>query len=266
MAGREAQAMSEARASGESDVAMVPARRDPAESLWWLLLTPLLPATLAIPGFRWLLPLLAPLSVHAALARRVRERRYGAAWTIGMAWALLLSLGFLGLVHLRLNVATNGILHGTEYKSEMQQWISSGEGKESSPALFLPEHLAHLGAFLLLTLASGGYLGLALGAYLLGYMSFYVGSFATRTGVVGGLAAWPPWAILRVAAFVLFLVVLARPLLVRRTDPRWNRLGRREWGLLAIALAGVIADALLKTLLAPHWSLMLRNLLLRTVQ
>src|SRR4051812_7797030 len=105
-----------------------------------------------------------------------------------MAWAALLVLGFIGLVELRSNIAYNGILNGPEYKAEMRDWIVNGVGRESTPSQFVPQHLKHLGAFLLLTVASGGYLGLAMGAYLLGYMSFYVGSFALRTGPLGGIA------------------------------------------------------------------------------
>jgi hypothetical protein len=245
----------------DAGAAVVGGAPDASESLWWLLLTPLLPAIVALPFCRWLLPLVAPLSVYAALVRRIRERRYLAAWTLGMLWALLLSAGFIALTLLRPGLAAGGILHGPQYKEEMQHWIVDGQGKETSPAQFLPEHAIHLGAFLVLTLGSGGYLGLALGAGMLGYMDFYVGSYAARTGIGGGLAAWAPWAVLRVMSFMLFLVVLARPLIVRRSDPAWLRLGAREWRLLAVALAGVIADAALKAALAPWWGGFLHRIL-----
>ncbi len=230
-----------------------------------MLLTPLLPWLGVLPLGKFLLPLVAPLTLHAAFAARVRARRYGAAWLLAMAWAALLSAGVIALTELRPARAGKAILHGPAYQEEMFQWIASGEGKETTPSRFVPEHLVHLGAFVLLTLVSGGYLGLVLGALLTGYMSYFVGSFAARAGapVSGAFLAWVPWSVLRVAAFVLIGAVLARPMLVRRREPEgWLRLGRREWQLLALAAAGVLADLVIKTLLAPGYGHFLRRLLL----
>src|SRR5262245_65307536 len=107
----------------------------------------------------------------------------------------------------------------------MFTWIASGTGKEVTPSRFVPEHLLHLGGFLVLTVVSGGYLGLVLGAFLTGYMSYFVGSFALTSGrpFVGALVAWVPWSVIRVMAFVLLGALLARPLLVLQ---RWPFGGR----------------------------------------
>lgn len=224
-------------------------------------LTPALPWLVALPGGRWLLPLLAPLPLYPAFVRRVREGRYGAAWSLAMLWAALLSLGVVLLVYRAPDLAAAGILRGEAYRQEMFDWIATGTGKEVSPARFLPEHLLHLGAFLLLTWASGGYLGLVLGALLMGYMSYFVGAFGAASGspLLGAIAAWVPWSVVRVAAFVLFGALLARPLWVRRALP----FGPRERRLLALAAAGIVADLLLKTALAPAYGEMLRGLLAR---
>jgi hypothetical protein len=227
----------------------------------WVLLTPLLPWLVALPGGPWLLPLAAPLTVYPAFAARVRARRYGRAWLLAMAWAALLSVGVITMVAVRPLLAAKGIVHGQAYKAEMVQWVVTGAGKEVTPAQFVPEHLLHLGAFLILTTVSAGYLGLALGAFLMAYMSYFVGSLALATSrpVVAGLAAWVPWSVIRVMAFVLLGVLLARPLLMRQ---RWP-FGRREASLFALAFAGIAADLALKTLLAPRWGLLLRDLLTR---
>jgi hypothetical protein len=228
----------------------------------WVLLTPLLPWIVALPEGNWVLPFVAPLTMYPAFARRVRARRYGAAWTLAMLWAALLSVGVILLVLLRPDLADRGILHGPAYRAEMAEWIRQGVGKEVSPESFVPEHLLHLGAFLALTLVSGGYLGLVLGAFLMAYMSHFVGFFALAVGqpLTGSVVAWVPWSVIRVMAFVLLGTLLARPLLVLERRPSlW--FGRREAWLFALAAAGIVTDLVLKTLLAPYWGRLLRQFL-----
>lgn len=220
--------------------------------------TVLVPLVAALPLGGWLLPLVAPLTLYGWFRRRVAAGDYPGAWRLGMAWAALLSLGVILLVMLLPAVAAGGILHGEAYRTEMFQWIETGVGRENEPAAFIPQHLLHLGLFVLLTWASGGYLGLALGAALVAYMSFFVGSYAVEAGqpVLGALAAWVPWSVLRVAAFVLVGSVFARPLLVRRIWP----FERREAALLALAATGILGDIVIKGLLAPSYGLFLRQL------
>jgi hypothetical protein len=225
----------------------------------WLALTPLLPLVGAIPAAgRWALPLWAPLTVYFGFAARVRRGDYEAAWQLAMAWAALLSLGVVAQVELWPQAAAAGILHGEPYRQEMFGWIATGVAPENDWRQFLPTQLEHLGLFLVLTWASAGYLGLALGAGLVGYMSYFVGCFAVASGhpVLGAAAAWVPWSVLRVFAFVLLGAVFSRPLLVRRPWP----FTRREYRLMALAAAGLAADVAVKAALAPTYGLWLRRM------
>ena len=225
----------------------------------WLALTPLLPLAAAIPAVgRWALPLAAPLTVYPAFAARVRRGDYEAAWRVGMSWAALLSLGVILLAELWPAAAGAGILNGEPYREEMFGWIATGLAPENDWRRFLPVHLEHLGLFLALTWASGGYLGLVMGAALVGWMSYFVGSFALASGhpMLGAAAAWVPWSVLRVFAFVLLGALFARPLLARRPWP----FTRLEYRLMALAAAGLAADVLVKTTLAPTYGLWLRQL------
>lgn len=228
-----------------------------------LALTTFVPLVVTLPGGAFLLPLLAPLTIYRAFSARVRERRWAAAWSLGVAWAALLSLGVCLLVLYLPETAARGILHGPAYRSEMFGWVATGEAPENHPAQFLPQHLFHLGAFALLAWASAGYLGLVLGAFLVDYMSYFVGSYAVASGHpgLGLVAAWVPWSVIRVFAFVLLGCLLARPLLVRPLQVhRLWRFERAEARLFALAAAGIVADALLKTFLAPTYGLFLRRL------
>lgn len=219
--------------------------------------TVLVPALALLPSGGWLVGLVAPLTVLGWFRRRVRFGDHLGAWAIGMTWAGLLSLGVVLLVYLAPEAAVAGIVNGEPYREEMFGWIATGEGAEVTPGVFVPQHLLHLGLFLLLTWASGGYLGLVLGAFLVAYMSAFVGSYALEVEalVLGPVVAWVPWSVLRVAAFVLLGVVFTKPLLVRRVWP----FGRQEHVLLLLALSGILGDLALKTLAAPAYGLFLRH-------
>ncbi len=225
---------------------------------WLLLLTPLLPLVAALPGGRYALPLLAPLTVYPAFAARVRRRDYLGAWLHGAVWAMLLSLGVILLVAWLPDAARAGILHGEAYRREMFGWVATGEAPENHPAVFIPQHLLHLGLFIAATWLSGGYLGLVLGAGLVDYMSYFVGSYAVASGhpLLGAAAAWVPWSVLRVAAFVLVGAVFSRPLLVKRPWP----FARLEAQLLALAASGLLADILIKAASAPAYGRFLRQM------
>ena len=226
---------------------------------------PLLSATLAlplvasaVPGGCWLLPMLAPLTLYPEFAARVRREEYAGAWRLAIAWALLLFAGVVLLVATRPAAAGATILNGEAYRQEMFSWIATGAGREGDWRAFLPQHLLHFAGFAVLTWTSAGYLGLVLGAVLMDYMSYFVASYAIAAGrpLLGLVAAWVPWSVVRVAAFVLVGTVLARPLLTRRFWP----FAERERKLLWLGLAGIAADLLLKAAMAPAYGPFLRSL------
>jgi hypothetical protein len=225
---------------------------------WLLLLTPLVPFLVALPGVGWVLPLIAPLTLYPSFASRVRERDYLGAWSLGMVWALLLSLGVILLVFWLPDAARHGIINGEPYRVEMFGWINTGMAPENDWRAFLPIHLLHLGIFLLLTWLSAGYLGLSLGAALVGYMSYFVGTYAMASGhpLLGSMAAWVPWSVIRVLAFVLLGSLFARPLLVRKIWP----FERVEYRLMGLAATGILIDILMKAFFAPAYGRFLRQM------
>jgi hypothetical protein len=92
-------------------------------------------------------------------------------------------------------------------------------------------------------------------------MGHYVGTLAaqSRHPALTMLLAWHPWSVIRIISFVILGVVLSVPLL--------SRLGRFtcDWSaakpFVIAAAVGLVADIVLKTLLAPAW----QRLLLRIV-
>ena len=189
----------------------------------------------------------------------MRAGRYGRAICAALVWSALLSAGIITVSQVAPTLAGTRIVNGEPYRIEMFRWIETGVGRENEPAEFVPQHLLHLGAFALLSWLSAGYLGLALGAALVGYMSYFVGSFALASGQpwLGAIVAWVPWSVVRVVAFVVLGSVLARPLLRRRL----GGFERRDLLWIAAALAGIALDLLMKATMAPGYGLFLRRFL-----
>ncbi len=239
---------------------MTPSAEPGRAEVWGLVLTALLsyPLGLAV-GSPWLLPILNTAPAYVVLVRRLgRGDRDGAVRAM-LLWAAALAVGSTVTFAAWPSPVDGLVLNGPSYRDEMLRWIRTGEGREGSLGLFLPQHLLHLGAFVALCLATASALGILLGAVLMNFMAFYVASLA-RAGVPTGrvvLLGWQPWAILRVAAFCILGVVLAEPVL-GRFRPRPPGSPRRY---LLAAGAGLLADCALKALLAPTWGALLRGLL-----
>jgi hypothetical protein len=139
----------------------------------------------------------------------------------------------------------------------MFAYVATGHGEETEPVRFLPRHAIDLALFVVVSLATGGLLGLAMGSVLVGYMSYYVGSLAAGAAPMrAALLGWPPWAILRVVAFVLIGVVTARPLLGRLAGRDLRSPVERR--LLLAAAVLLLLDVALKTALAAEWAALLR--------
>ena len=211
---------------------------------------------------RWLLPALNTLPAYLVMTRRLAAGERLAAVRAMLIWAGTLAVA--GTLSFSLWPSDPGavVLNGPAYREEMFGWIATGQGSEGSPRLFLPQHLAHLTAFVVLSLASASALSILMGAVLMNYMDYYVASLA-RAGVGPlwvALLGWQPWAICRVAAFCVLGVVLSEPLLARvGRAPRPTFRALRPW--LLVAAGGILVDCLLKAWLAPAWGLALRQLL-----
>lgn len=203
---------------------------------WWL---PALQATVAYPFF------------YCGLRSGLRGRVVG--WMC--VWAVVVAVGVVALSARDPERAETVILRGETYRAEMETWLRTGVGKEGDPARFLPEHFLHVGALVAVSVPTGGFGGLLLGAVLLNYMSYYVGSLTAEAvhPLLVVVVAWPPWAWLRVCGFVLLAVDLV---------PRWSgRLGivpfrvPPDRRLLIGALGCLVADVVWKAWAAGIWRL-----------
>ena len=218
------------------------------------------PVGLAL-GVPWLLPVLNAAPAYAAMVTLLRRGEPRRAVLVMLVWAA--ALGLAGTLTFAVWPRSPAplILHGTEYRDEMFAWIRTGVGSEGSPRSFIPQHALHLAAFVVLSLVTASALSITMGAVLMNYMDFYVASLARAGAPLWAvvLLGWQPWAVARVAAFSTLGVVLAQPLL-RRVTPGIAPL-RASRPLLLAAAALLLADVMLKALLAPTWGLWLRSVL-----
>jgi hypothetical protein len=213
-------------------------------------------------GVPWLLPLLNTAPAYAALVLLLARGRRNQAVAVMLVWAAALAVGATVSFAWWPKPVDGLVLNGPAYRDEMFAWIRTGVGRESDPRQFLPQHVVHLGAFVVLCLATASALSMTLGAVLMNYMGFYVASLA-RAGVPISTVVffgWQPWALCRVAAFCILGVVLAEPLLCRLRGTRFEG-WRAARGLFAWAAAGILADWILKAALAPLWGRVLRGAL-----
>jgi hypothetical protein len=204
-------------------------------------------------GNRFLYPFLCVLPAYMAMVFLLKAGRRRRAVAAMVVWAI--GLGFAGTFFTAAapERAAAITLNGENYRDEMFGWIRTGEGPEGDVSQFLPQHALHSGLFALLSLATASALSMLFGTILMNYMSFYVGSLVITSEFPQMIypLGWPVWAIVRVVAFVILGVVLAEPLLGRLFSYRWTI--RDLAPFLVAGMGGLIADALMKWLLAPFW-------------
>ena len=220
----------------------------------------LVPATMvaAAVGFATgsmlLFPLFCMAPAYPIMIRRLLAGQRGRAVCAMLLWAATLAPTSVMLSLWAPEQAAGTVLRGEIYADEMFHWLRTGEGRESRPAEFLVEHLLHLALFTALSLATASLASIYFGTVLLNYMAYYVARViqAADGDFLAGIMAWHPWSMVRVAAYVVLGVVLAEPLLRRVSGSmRVPRHGRVPW--LLLVLAGLVADAVAKAVLAPYW-------------
>lgn len=207
--------------------------------------------------FGWFGPLVSGSLAWLYLKGAVDRPRWRVVGTL-LIWAAISSLATIVATRFDVGLAATVIPNGPAYWAEMKPYVDAGTGPESTPSLFIPHHVLHLVAFVVLSAVSGGWAGLILGSFLMGYMSFYVANVTleSESVVLSGLLAWHPWAVLRVIAFVMLGVSLSRLILDRLS---WRVWLAEERSPLTIAAVLWVGDLGLKTVLSPHWWRVIRS-------
>ena len=205
-------------------------------------------------GWRWILPVLNTAPAYVLMVQRLRAGDRAGALRAMLLWAVALAVfGTLSFSLWPRDVEPL-VLNGANYREEMFRWIRTGVGSEGDIRLFLPQHIWHLALFVALCLLTASVASIAMGSVLMNYMSYYVASLARAGAPLSTVVffGWQPWALCRVAAFCALGVVLSEPLLSRLLGYRYEGLRGSRTVILAAA-GGILADWILKAVLAPYW-------------
>ena len=206
----------------------------------------------------WLLPLAQCLAFYPVFGYCLWNEWRTRAIILGLIWALTLTTSVIVLTAAGPEVTAPAILHGADYKAEMYEWIHTGIGTESQPLRFIPRHIVTIVVFVVASIPTGSFLSLLLGAVMMNYMSFYVGSLVHDTTVLIPplFLGWHVWALIRVISFVILGVVLAEPLWAKIRGTSFSARGIQRYAILAGT--GLLLDIVLKSFLAPLWATLLR--------
>lgn len=211
-----------------------------------------------IIGQPWLVPVLNTAPAYPLMVRSIRRGEVGAAVALMLVWAATLGAAATALSWASPGGTSRLFLNADAYRREMFEWVLTGTGREGDPSRFLPQHAADAAIFSGLSLATGSLLSMPMGAALMNYMGHYAGALAAQSAApaLSALLAWHPWTVVRVVSFVILGVVLAQPVVGATARHSTAPVSRR---LVAVALCGLLADALLKWALAPLWQPLLKR-------
>jgi hypothetical protein len=204
---------------------------------------------LKVPG-EWLLPFAGGALFWLLFIGPLSRGDYRTAVRLALVWAGVNIICQIALSAVWPGVMESHVLRGPAFRDEMFAWVTSGVGPEGDIRLFLPIHLRNFLLFCAVSAATGGLLGLVLGAVLLGYMNFYVGSLiaASHFAPATILLAWPIWSLIRVVGFIFAGTALGGLLVDRVSQPVEKK--RRIFTYLKWALILIVADIALKWALA----------------
>ncbi|MEH2248972.1 hypothetical protein [Nostoc sp.] len=215
-------------------------------------------------GIPWLMPIFGAAVPYPILFLHVRRQQHKSAFWWMLLWGVLQSIAIIVATTIAPQTAAKNILRGQSYTTEMLHWIRTGEGSEGSLSLFLPEHLLEYGIFCILCIVTLSSVALIFGTWMLNYMSFYVAELVKVSAKpwLAAILGWYPWSILRIIGFIatgVALAALGLNLVTRIRGEVPKSPFPKTYMLIGICF--VIADIVVKAVLAPIWQKLLLSAL-----
>ncbi|MEH2071582.1 MAG: hypothetical protein V7K47_26085 [Nostoc sp.] len=215
-------------------------------------------------GIPWLMPIFGAAIPYPIFFLEVRRQQYRSAFWWMLLWGVLQSTAVIVATAIAPQKAAKVILRGQSYTIEMLHWIRTGEGTEGSLSLFLPDHLLQYGIFCILCVVTLSSVASIFGTWMLNYMNFYVAQLVKLSAKpwLAAILGWYPWSILRIIGFIatgVALAALGLNLLTRIRGEVPKSAFPKFYMLIGIGF--VIADIVVKAVLAPIWQKMLLSAL-----
>lgn len=197
-------------------------------------------------GLSWHQPLSAALVAMLLLgALRADDQRRGLG-VLAVAFAAH-SLVAIALAYHAPDRAAACLPGGSAYWAKNLHWIKTGEDPEYIVANWLPAHFQLLGAMILLTYMSLGFVPLIQGFHEVDLMNYYVGRLLAGSdgSPVSLLLGWHPWSVLRGVCYALVAYEVASWSLERLTGRPLSPPARR-WARMGAAGAFFALDCVVK--------------------
>ncbi len=215
-------------------------------------------------GVPWLMPILGTAVPYPIFLLQVRRQQYKSVFWWMLLWGVLQSIAVIVATAIAPETAAKVILRGQSYTTEMFHWIRTGEGMEGSLNLFLPDHLLQYGIFCILCVATISSVALIFGTWMLNYMNFYVAELVKVSAKpwFAAILGWYPWSLLRIIGFIatgVALAALGLNLVTRIRGEVPKSPFPKTYMLIGIGF--VIADIVVKAILAPIWQKLLLSAL-----
>lgn len=224
-------------------------------------------ATVASYALGWLIgvPVLVPvLNAGVAwwlMALELRAGRVGRAVILMLVWAAVMgaTATTMSAFGWSRDAGDRALFLNADYRDEMLHWVRTGEGAESTPAVFLPRHLRNAVVFAAAAVGSGGIVSMPFGAIQMNYMGEYVGAMMARSRQPwrSALLGWHPWSVARVAGFVILGVVFSGIVLGKLFGFPYSLARQGAW--VGVGGSLLVLDVGLKWALAPAWGRLLRD-------
>ncbi|MBN3911359.1 MAG: hypothetical protein HWQ35_33940 [Nostoc sp. NMS1] len=215
-------------------------------------------------GVPWLMPILGTTVPYPIFFLQIRRQQYKSAFWWMLLWGVLQSIAVIVATTIAPQTAAKVILRGQSYTTEMFHWIRTGEGMEGTIRLFLPDHLLQYGIFCILCVVTLSSAALIFGTWMLNYMNFYVAELVKVSAKpwLAAILGWYPWSLLRIIGFIatgVALAALGLNLITRIRGEVPKSSFPKTYMLIGIGF--VIADIVVKAVLAPIWQKLLLSAL-----
>ncbi len=212
-------------------------------------------------GNKFLLPVLNVLFPYPFMIYLVSEEKTKEALHSMLLWAFFLIIFGTIVFSIFPQRAEEMVINGKSYRDEMFNWIKTGVGRESNPEEFIPQHLIHIGIFVIFSFVSASLLSIIMGSVMVNYMNFYVSQLIlnSKNKIIPVILGWHFWSLIRVLSFVILGVILSEPMVYFLRKGKW-KLGKKK-DIIFIAFSGLILDIILKALFSP----LIREILKRSL-
>ncbi|MER2598897.1 MAG: hypothetical protein ABTQ73_05210 [Caldilineales bacterium] len=212
-------------------------------------------------GQRMALPLLSTLVIVPMFFWAVRQGRPDRAIRFALFWAGVQSLCVLIASLLFDTAGGQAISGGVEYRDAWLRWAEHGSPVMTAPATSFFAQVRETLAFAAASALTGGAGSLAMLTLTLDRVNFTAASLlhGAQQPLLGLLAAWPIWLIVRLVGLVMLGAVLAEPLANADLWPGylswWARHRRR---MLAGSVTLLLLATALQAALTPLYQTLMR--------